>query len=192
MAKLFLSGALFFSLAACTLNNAKAQTNAQYGQDSVEYMKQCIEFIRQVKQKDLSDTNFILEDKPCYDCAEAADSAMFTREELDFIVNKKFPSISKWTNEMFPNIKIISSDTVRAIFNGKDWKDWEREWDYFYKNIGSGFNDFSAPIFLRNYTYCLFYSAHFCGDLCGESRLDLYKKENGKWIDVKNYYVALE
>lgn len=40
----------------------------------------------------------------------------------------------------------------------------------------------SKPIFLRNGSVCLFYYSYFCGPLCGQGNLSLYKKEKGKWV----------
>ena len=204
MAKLFLS--IFLVLAVCMFFcNCKSKPNLQSNKDSIEfikrvkqkklsdtnsieYVKQCVEFIKQVKHRELSDTNFILVDKPSWlhylNCINSvlADTAIFTKEELNFIKNKEFVSISKWTKEMFPNIKIISSDTLATIFASDS-----DGWNYFYKNIGEGFCTFSIPIFLRNNTYCLFYFDEHCGSLCGGGSLDLYKKENGKWVIIKSY-----
>ena len=49
------------------------------------------------------------------------------------------------------------------------------------------FNTFSLPIFLRNYSYCIFYSDNHCGWLCGGGRLTLYKKINNRWQELKSY-----
>ncbi len=37
------------------------------------------------------------------------------------------------------------------------------------------------PIFLRKGTVCLFYYDYFCGGLCGQGILAVYKKENNSW-----------
>src|SRR4030095_4643577 len=110
------------------------------------------------------------------------DTAVYTEDELIYLKNKQYAGLSKWTSDVFGTIKLISNDTIETIF--KDYSKW---WPYFYKNIGLGFDTFSLPIFLRNDTYCLFYSDHHCGRLCGGGRLTLYKKDHDKWIQFKSY-----
>ena len=74
------------------------------------------------------------------------------------------------------------ADTVTAIF--KDRNKW---WTYFYKYYGESFNTYSAPIFLRNYTLCLFYSSNSCGGLCGGGQITLFKKEGNTWKPFKSF-----
>jgi hypothetical protein len=187
MTKLFLLLSLSISL-LCGQNNSQSNPDLIIKQDSVDYILKSIAFIKQVKQQELSDKNFILSDKPFsfeyFHCIDnlLADTTFYTKNELAFIKDKKYPSIKYWTKEFFRNTILVSSDTITAIF--KDKSKW---WAYFYKNIGSNFNTFSVPIFLRNDTYCLFYSDHHCGGLCGGGQLALYKKEKEKWIKVKPY-----
>jgi len=159
--------------------------------DSVQYFSEVAQFIQQVEQQELNDRYFILEDEPAnLDWPDSlclaqlkADTATFSEIELSFIENqKKNPLLRLWTNELIPKIKIISSDTVRKIFN-----DNSKSWPFFYKHIGHSVSSFSAPIFLRNFSYCLFYSDNSCGDLCGEGNFSLYKKVNNKWTAVRIY-----
>jgi hypothetical protein len=188
MKKIFLAGFIFVALSSCKSNHSNANTVLQLDKDSIEYINRCVEFIKEVRKENVSDTNYILEDKPSlllyYNCIDdlLKDTETFTKEELNFIKNKEYFSISKWTKEMFPNIKFVSSDTVKAIFSNN-----ANGWTYFYKNFGRKFSTFSVPIFLRNNTYCLFYSDNHCGWLCGGGSLILYKKENGKWVEIKSY-----
>lgn len=188
MKRLLLTGFLFISLSSSGQSDTSLITKPATGQDSSEYIKKGIEFIRQVEGQSLTSKNFILDDKPFafeyYDCLNEllTDSTTFTKDELNYIKNNKFISITKWTKNIFPNIQIISSDTINAIF--KDNKKW---WAYFYKNYGNSFSSFSFPIFLRDNMYCLFYSDHHCGGLCGGGRLKLYKKEKDGWIEIKSY-----
>jgi len=160
---------------------------------SIEYIKQAQIFITQVKKSQLDDKQFILESNvrtiDNNDCLKEVllDTLTFSRQERDYISGEaKKPTIQSWTNEIFPNIKIVSSDTIRKIF--KDYsKEHSKGWDYFYSHIGKSADGFSSPIFYKNYTYCLFYSDHYCGFLCAEGSLTLYKKEGNKWIEVKSF-----
>ncbi len=189
MPRLILFLQLSFFIISCSQN--KSNTTSLNRQDSIVFVQKCISFIKQIKNQELSDTNFILLDKPfnltkfdLFNCTEQllSDTSFFTKSELSLIKEKQFPTISKWTVKMFSNIRIISNDTINNIF--KDRSKW---WTYFYKNYGRSFKTFSVPFFFRNDTYCLFYSDNSCGGLCGEGRLILYQKVNNKWIEIKSY-----
>jgi hypothetical protein len=111
------------------------------------------------------------------------DSTIFTKEEQETIISQiNDPVLEKWDTKLVEKVKIISSDTVTAIF--KDRNKW---WTYFYNHYGSSFNSYSAPIFLRDYTLCLFYSDNSCGGLCGSGRITLFKKEQGIWRPIKSF-----
>ena len=189
MTKLSLIAFLSISLLASGQSNPTTKNKMSVGQDSIAYLEKCVEFIKQIKQKELLDTSFILSDKPFsfeyFDCIKEllSDTTIYTKDEILLIKSKANPSLTRWTKEFFINIKIISSDTIASIF--KDNSKW---WDYFHKHVGTSFNTFSVPIFFRNDTYCLFYSDHHCGGLCGGGRLTLYKKENNKkWTEIRFY-----
>lgn len=188
MTKLFLLVCLSVPLISCGQQNTGIKSGLPVNQDSVVYIRKCIAFIQEIQPQELSDTNFILSDKPFlfeyFDCMEnvLADAVTFTKEELSYIKDKKYPSLKKWTEGLLGKIKLVSSDSINAIF-----RDNKKEWRYFYKNFGASFNNFSVPIFLRNDTYCLFYSDNHCGGLCGGGSLVLYKKENNRWTKVHSY-----
>ena len=188
MTKIFLIIYLSISITSYGQSNQKTNIDLTVNQDSTEYIKQCIAFIKDVKKERLTDTNFILVENPFsyeyYDCISKflTESTTFSNDELTFIKDQKYPSLKKWTKDFFTTIKIISKDSLDLIF--KDNSKW---WTYFHKNIGQSFNTFSIPIFLRNYTYCLFYSDNHCGGECGDGKLTLYKFENNKWIEIKSY-----
>jgi hypothetical protein len=188
MTKMFLLAVLTVSIFTCGQNNPKTKIDLTVNQDSIVHINKCIAFIKNVNQQDMADKNFILVDKPFefeyIDCIAdlLSDTATFTKDELSFIEDKKYPSLKKWTTELFRNTKLLRSDTLNAIF--KDNLKW---WPYFNKHVGRSFNIFSVPIFLRKDNYCLFYSSHHCGGLCGGGSLALYKKENNKWTKVRSY-----
>lgn len=148
------------------------------------YLKQARNFIKAVAPKE----NYLLNDKPdsgegfnCFDNLQA--DGFFTKAELASIVQQsKEPLIKKWTTKLVPNAKFVSADTISQIFN-----DNKKGWNYFYKNFGKSFSSYSAPIFLRNNTYCIFYTSHHCGWLCAQGQLSLYKREGNTWEIVKSY-----
>jgi hypothetical protein len=190
MTKIILPFALCISIASCGQANNKKQTSDTLNQtDSIEYVHQVIQFIKQVGQQELNDSLFILEDSPSsldyFDCLKSVlhDTTIFSKTEISIIKKQsKHPLIKSWTNSLIPNIKIVSADTIRNIF-----KDDSKGWKYFYNHIGRSVSGFSAPIFLKHFSYCLFYSDNSCGGLCGEGHLTLYKKEKDKWIAIKSY-----
>jgi hypothetical protein len=47
---------------------------------------------------------------------------------------------------------------------------------------------FTPPVFLRNYTLCLFNYAYYCGGVCGEGHTILYKKEGNGWKEIQTYF----
>jgi hypothetical protein len=181
---------LCVSVSVSSYGQLNQQTNIKLTgpQDSTIYIKKCIAFINEIKNEQLADTNFILVSNPFSfeynNCISTLlmDSSTFSNDELTFIKEKQYPKLTKWTKELFTTIKIISQDTLNSIF-----KDNSKGWNLFHKNIGQSFNSFSIPIFLRNDTYCLFYTDNHCGGECGDGRLILYKKERNKWTEVKSY-----
>lgn len=96
----------------------------------------------------------------------------YVNAEIDKMANHK------WGSNLFPDSRIISTDTVNAVF--KDWK--HRGWNYMYKMGIHKLYTFSKPILLRKGTFCLFYYGYGCGSLCGYGEFALYKKESGKWV----------
>lgn len=173
---------IFFLFAGC--NAAKEKNKKHPETANTSYLKQTADFIRAVVPKE----NYLLSDKPnsgegfnCFDDLKA--DSFFTQKELDDIAQQsKQPLIKKWTTELVPTAKFVSADTISRIFN-----DNKKGWNYFYKNFGQSFSSYSAPIFLRNNTYCIFYTSQHCGWLCGGGRLCLYKREGNKWEIVKSY-----
>lgn len=182
-----LSGLLLFS---CEQNKVKQFSNYKDNRDSIEYIKRSISFIKQVKGDQVSDSSFVLVDHtPAFNtisCLEQVfkDSTTFSKEDILLLKSKQYPQLSIWPKDLFPNIKFIKEDTVNAIFENKGVRGG---WVYLKEKYGDSFSRFSFPIFLRNNTYCLFYSDNNCGGLCGEGALTLYKLVNNKWTPFKSY-----
>lgn len=112
------------------------------------------------------------------------DSIILTKEENKYIIDQlqQQKDTSLWNNLNIPNSFIISQDTLSSIFIDK-----QKSWIYFYKIYGSGYNDFTMPIFFRNDQYCLFYYGNYCSYLCGEGELAIYKLEKNiykKWLTI--------
>lgn len=172
---------------ACTRKNPsqKKQAYADSVQKQKIYSAQTTAFIeRFINQKPINLSDKVDSDDfaSCFEQLKQ-DTLTFTKKEIAFILSEhKHPLIKKWTKQLIPSANLIDGNTITEIFS-KDHKGWK----YFYKHIGKEFNSFSAPIFLRNNQYCIFYSSLACGDRCGEGQLILYKKEGANWKEVKVY-----
>jgi hypothetical protein len=155
---------------------------------SAEYIRKAIAFIKQVKSSELTNSKFILVSDAVSlnsnDCLQnaLADKQFYSSSEKQLIENRAASWQYQWKKTDFSVSKLVKQDTINLIF-----KTHSKRWDYFNKYVGRDFNEFSLPIFIRNDTYCLFYSANYCGNLCGGGSLVLYKKEKGNWIPVKSY-----
>ena len=180
------------SLISCGRSHQKNTSDTPQQEVKVadnEYLRQTLLFLNDVKQKELNDRDFVLADKPFgfeyFDCLQPLlkDTAHLTASERAFIIEQsKKRLIDFWKTSFFPKISIIDNDTIQSIF-----QDQAKGWEYFYKHYGQSFSSFSAPIFLRDYKFCIFYSDRSCGNKCGTGQLKLYQKEDGKWKQVETY-----
>lgn len=81
-----------------------------------------------------------------------------------------------WSKELFNSIKIVSQtalDSIRKFGLHQSMAPYIR---------------LSKPYFSKDKNYCIHYYDYHCGSLCGEIALKLYKKINGKWTFIKNYF----
>jgi hypothetical protein len=107
------------------------------------------------------------------------DSLILTKNEKKFILDQlEFQTdTSQWNNLNINNSLAINQDTIKAIFKNK-----KKMWSYFYAKYKTDLKSFSIPIIIRNNSLCIFYNDVNCGDLCGEGKFAIYRKENDKWI----------
>jgi hypothetical protein len=103
------------------------------------------------------------------------------REKIILALNN--PLLASWTHDLIGGRnRILSQDSISLIFASG----WPKEaWKTFHDKYGHGYTTFSAPIFLRNKSICIFYSRSNCGTGCMEAELNLYIKDNGKWKFAK-------
>lgn len=85
------------------------------------------------------------------------------------IVNKGI-----WTNYLYDSAKIISKTHLHSLA-----KTWGVTPPHYW---------FSLPYFSKDGNSFMIYYNYYCGSLCAESSLRLYKKINGKWEFIKTYY----
>lgn len=175
---LLLLSVILFAYSCRTQSHSKTM-----GKQEQEYIQQTKEFIQYIRTIEYPKDTILLVDKPnmkeLNKCIPELlfDTTLFTIIERGIIRSQvSMPFLNNWETILVDKARIISQDTVNAIF-----KDKYRWWNYFYKHYGKGFSSYSAPIFLRNYTLCLFYSGHSCGGLCGGGQVTLFKKEHNTW-----------
>ena len=184
---------LFFALlvAIGVFSSISAQSVVPKNQQDTAYDAALRDFISFAihSQRDFSD-QFILEDSVDggghFDFLSAclSDTATFTPDERQQIQAwAKHPAFRIWTKELAAHARLIKKDTVEFAFSNRHRDGWE----YFHAHFGRSFNTFSCPLFLRNYTWCIFYSANHCGGLCGTGQLALYKKDGDHWVFVKDW-----
>lgn len=90
--------------------------------------------------------------------------------------------INKWTKALLRNATIIPKDSIDAVFN-----DNKKGWMYFYKHFGYSFYEISIPLFIWNYTCCIFITESHCGWECGDRKINDYLKIKGKWKKILTY-----
>lgn len=92
--------------------------------------------------------------------------------DIDFIANQiEQTPATIWTNSMFDSARIVSNSYITSFNKRTAWI------PIHYK--------FSFPYFTKDKKHCILYYDKYCGSLCAEQSLRLYKYENGKWTLIK-------
>ena len=81
-----------------------------------------------------------------------------------------------WTDNIHDSLLIISKKGLHSKVKG----------DQFVMTPAN--YSFSLPYFSKDKKTFLIYYDHYCGNLCAEYSLRLYKKINGKWTFIKTYF----
>lgn len=165
----------------------KKTSKAPAARTADPYNKLAQEFLLFIRKDQPKKDSLILVDKlaglgsPL--CMEqlAADD-FFTEKETGYIAGKMSdPGFSLWKQSFLPYARIIEESTLKAVFADKN-----QSWKLFQKEYGLGYYTYTAPVFLRNNTYCVFYYDYHCGPLCGYGELVLYKKTKKGWQREKS------
>lgn len=160
-------------------------------QDSASFIKKYFGVTAKIVYKDRLDTYHVDPIKSVlskdtlhgFDSTEVLIISPLERIYIDQALTKL--SSTQWSSSLFKYGKLISQDTVRAIF--KDRK--HRGWQYFKQYYGNELHEFSSPIFIRDNTLCIFYSGYSCDYECGEGALAIFKKEKENWVLWMKLYV---
>jgi hypothetical protein len=81
-----------------------------------------------------------------------------------------------WTDRLYDSLIIISKDRLHSISKANTL------------TMTPAHYSFSLPYFSKDKQSFIIYYSHYCGNLCAEYSLRLYKKINGKWIFIKSYF----
>jgi hypothetical protein len=161
---------VFIFLLACTHTDKTYQPN----------IAETKSFFAQVDDSILTKRSFLLVDivrKEWKDLfvRTASYQKVLRNEDIQFIAEQfDNTSLNVWTNVFFDSARIVSEAYIHN----------------FQKNIGSTpvHYKFSMLYFSKDKKYCILYYDHYCGNLCAEQSLILYKQENGRWVIIKTLF----
>ena len=158
--------------------------------DRKQYLENTRQFIRLFKDSIYLKDSLVISNKAGGHIFSICEEELFhdsailsSQERREILVQLDHPILKTWTNDLIGPAKIVSQDTLNRIFKGG----LHEAWSLFHEKYGRDLRRFSAPIFLRNNTICLFYSEMMCGGLCGEGQLSLYKKGAGQWKLIRTF-----
>lgn len=89
---------------------------------------------------------------------------------------------SVWTEVPGFRFNVFKTETLKSIM-----ADTSSDVAKIEKRLGRGFWTISYPLFLKQGQYCLVGLDFTCGQICGNTRVLLCKREKDKWIVVKTY-----
>ena len=93
-----------------------------------------------------------------------------------WIASLKELKTGTWKNGIFNRVTIVSRKYLDSIAGTTAFK------------IPLPHYSLSLPYFSKDGNSFVIYYDYYCGPLCAESSLRLYRKINGNWTFVKNYY----
>lgn len=115
----------------------------------------------------------------CYliDSIESFDKKLIVQSDTTyFIAHCDETKRGIWANSLFGSLITISTDKLHSISKSDSIK------------IIPIHYSFSLPYFDRDKNSFIVYYNFYCGSLCAESSLRLYKKINGDWTFIKSYF----
>jgi hypothetical protein len=91
-----------------------------------------------------------------------------------------------WTGDSISHAVIVPSSIapVSALSPKKSTKAWTS----YFKLYKTGFYEVSQPVFSKDGTYAIIYTAFQCGVSCGNGGATLYHWEKETWKPVKNLF----
>jgi len=105
------------------------------------------------------------------------DSLVLTPEERRYIVQQVGQQNGKrWQEGNIQGAKLIPWDSIQVSF-----KTARNDWNKFHGNYGKEYYRFSAPMFLRGESLCLFYYEQYCGYDCANAEFSVFRRTKGRW-----------
>ena len=169
------------SLISCKNTAQERTTNDQ------RYQQEALQFLNVVYGAELSSQTLLLDDQPHFKHAESVlQNGYFSRTEyLQIRKQIERPHITTWRGFFRQKVRYIARDSVNMAFRDLHSFDF---WTYVIPNIDSGVRAISAPIFLRNYSYCVFSSATTYVRMKERGEISLYRKVGRKWVIFRKIY----
>ena len=121
--------------------------------------------------------------KPYYLLVDSIDHFKTKTKKLDgvryTIASDEVVNAGLWTNEIFEKAHIISKNYLDSVVKANR----RMEPPAHYR--------FSLPYFSSDKKSFIIYYNYYCGSLCAEYSLRLYKKVKGKWTFIKNFFLMV-
>jgi len=113
----------------------------------------------------------------------AAKDTVLKYFDIDFIL-KQFKQKQNfiWTETSVDSTVFIKATDIDSIFHTFKV---DSGWKVFYKTFGGDFYRMSFPYFSQDKQTCIIYVGHYCGGLCGEGGLRIYRRKINTWTLIK-------
>jgi hypothetical protein len=83
----------------------------------------------------------------------------------------------KWDSVKLKNhFRVVEDIAIDHCFNQKI-----DGWTLFKKKYGSGYSDYSLPLFSKDLKKVFIYKGYHCGWLCGDGYIYIFEKKDGAW-----------
>lgn len=107
--------------------------------------------------------------------------------DVDYMQNQlKNYKAHCWTSDSIKGAVIVPASAIPA--SGVKPKKAAKSWAAYFKTHSGGYYEISNPVFSKDGTYAIVYTAFQCGANCGNGGATLYHWENGNWKPVKNLF----
>jgi hypothetical protein len=91
-----------------------------------------------------------------------------------------------WSKDSIANAIVLPSSTLPS--SALSAKKAAKAWKAYFKLHSNGFFEVGKPLFSRDGSTAIVYTAFQCGANCGNGGATLFQFKNGKWVSAKNIY----
>jgi len=176
MVKLFLSLILLFFLGT----NLRAQSF----DTSTISRKEIRSFFSDIVPLINTHPGYLLSDKPLDDYKIFIEKILpkdssFSKDDIDFIkLQHSQSNLINWDSTLIDSVTILKDVSIERIFNSQELK---KNWLAFYKKFGGRYHQLSIPLFSKDKNICILFLNHYCGSLCGQGEIRIFKKSVTGW-----------